>query len=79
MSKALAIEYHVRLSDQFQANGGNFLTLSDRVLMMVPEQMQARLHGCQDFVDGCLPRVDPADGARPTALLEGKWPRGFVR
>jgi hypothetical protein len=37
MSKALAIKYHVRLGDQFQANGGNFLTLLDPVLMMVAE------------------------------------------
>ena len=79
MSKALAIEYQVRLSDHFQANRGNFLTLSDGVLVMVPEQMQAWLHGCQHLVDGRLPRVDPADGARSAPLFERKWPRGFVR
>ena len=42
--------------------------------MMVPEQVQPRLHGAKDIVDLLLPRVRPAPaGQRP------KWPRRLMR
>jgi hypothetical protein len=79
MSKALAIKYQVGLSDQFQANRCNFLTFRDGVPVMVPEQVEARLHGSQHLVDGCLACVYSAGRARSATLFEGKRPRRLVR
>ena len=79
MSKALAIEDQVGLGDHFQANRGDMLTLGDRVLMMMPEQVQPRLHRCQDFIHRRLPRIDPSSRTCSSALLQEKGARRFMR
>src|SRR5437762_6818592 len=79
MSKALAIKNQVGLGDHLQANRGNFLTLGHGVSMMMPEQMQARLHGGQDLVNGGLPGIDPAWRTRSALLFQRKGAGRLVR
>ena len=57
MSKSPGVEQKVRIGHCLEANRRHVLALGHGVAMMVPEEMQARLHGREHFVDGRLARV----------------------
>src|SRR5687767_11872764 len=70
VSKGLAVEHEVGIRDLREADGWNALPLSHRVDVMMPEEMQARLHGGKHLVNRCL------SGIFHTS--EWKRPRRFV-
>ena len=57
VSKGLAVEQEVRLGHLVEADRRDALALGDGVHVMVPEQMQARLHAREHLVDRGLPGI----------------------